>query len=157
MKPDLIFLRGGLLTLALVALNACSVPLQPDGRAPTYDGQTRRASERPMASVTLVEGGLLRSDSGAAEIGLTLANPSGQTLWVSAHFKTPSGGEDCLLRTELKPRGSHAFFCPQTTVRARTKYPIHLKIFDGPDQSEPFETIDTSFRFSDADVQALRR
>jgi hypothetical protein len=110
-----------------------------------------------MASVTLVEGGLLRTDSGAAEIGLTLVNPSGRTLWVSAHFKNPGNGEGCLLRTELKPQGRHAFFCPQSAVRARTKYPIHLEIFDGPDQSEPFETIDTSFRFSDADVQALRR
>ena len=99
----------------------------------------------------------MRSESGTPEIGLTLANPSDRPLWISAHFKTPGGEQDCVLYTELKPRGNHVFLCPQPIVQAKTKYPIHLEIFDSPDQSEPFETIDTSFRFRTADIQALKR
>jgi hypothetical protein len=147
---------SGFSILILTLLSACSAPSQPGGRI-LADGERPDISERPTASVTLVEGGLLRSESGSPEIGLTLANPSERPLWISAHFKIPDGGKDCVLYTELKPRGIHSFFCPQPAVQARTKYPIHLEIFDSPDQAEPFETIDTSFRFSNADVQALRR
>lgn len=103
----------------------------------------------------MVEGGLLRSRSGNAELGLTLLNRLQQPLWVSMHFQTPEGLTDCVLFKELEPGGDRLFVCPQPTVHARVRYPIHIKVFASVDQSEPIETIDTSLKFKDADVQAL--
>lgn len=97
----------------------------------------------------------MKSQSGGAELGLTLTNLLDQAIWVSTHFQTPGGATDCVLLKELTPRGDQFFVCPQPRVQARISYPVHIEVFESLNQAEPVETVDTSFRFTTADIQAL--
>jgi hypothetical protein len=97
----------------------------------------------------------MTSQAGGAELGLTLANLLDQTIWVSTHFQTPGGATDCVLLKELAARGDQFFVCPQPRVQAGIPYPVHIQVFESPNQAEPVETVDTRFRFTTADIQAL--
>lgn len=144
-----LIMHSGFYILLWMVLGACS-------SSPANDQQNTQLQALLARSVTLVDGGLLRSQSGQPELGLTLANASGQMLWVSAHFRTPDGATDCVLFRELEPQGNHLFLCPQPNIEANTQYPVRIEIFDTIDQGKPVETVDTSFRFSKADIQALK-
>jgi hypothetical protein len=107
------------------------------------------------ASVTIISGGLLVSQTGQPELGLTLANTATRTLWVSAHFRTPSS-TDCLLVKELQPEAKQLYLCPQAAIRADTDYPIHIQSFADLQQTQLLDSLDTSFRFEPADLWALK-
>lgn len=109
------------------------------------------------APLEIINGGLLVSDSGQAELGLMLVNTTDRTLWASVHFKTPRNREDCLLVKELEPRAKHMFLCPQSTLRTDTDYPVHITAYADLKQSEILTSLDTSFRFDQGDIRTIQQ
>ena len=141
-----------------VAPSACSLSLPGSREAPSPEAAEPYALSQdglPERAVQLIEGGLMKSQAGGAELGLTLANRLDQPIWVSIHFQTPGGATDCVLLKELTPRGDQFFVCPQPRVQAGFAYPVHIQVFESLNQAEPVETVDTRFRFTTADIQAL--
>ena len=142
--------RGVLCAAGALWLSACSWSWQPE--------------EKPRAlpasfNIDLIEidsAGLLANRDGEPELALTLNNVSGRTLWVNVHFQTPGGHRDCILGREMESQASHLYVCAQTALQTETAYPIRIAIFTDIEQTEPAETIDTSLRFDQADIQAAR-
>lgn len=108
------------------------------------------------APVELRSGGLLLTEAGRAELGLTLANVSGRTLWVGVHFRTPGERSDCVRVKELADRSESSYFCPQPAVRADSDYPIQITVFGNPAQTKVVMRLNTRFRFDPEDVQAVQ-
>jgi len=105
--------------------------------------------------VEMVSGGLLRAGTGKPELGLTLANRSGRTLWAQVRFRTPNGQHDCLLGKELEPQSKGDYLCPQPAIQADSDYPVQIVVFGDRSQTQPLERLNTRFRFSREDVQAV--
>ena len=105
--------------------------------------------------VEMISGGLLVSQQGKPELGLTLANNSGRTLWAQVRFRTPSGRHDCLLGKELEPRSKGDYICPQTAIQVDSDYPVQVVVFGDRAQTQPLDRLNTRFRFSREDVQAV--
>jgi hypothetical protein len=120
------------------------------------DSSPPPAPAAAAAPVELRSGGLLLSEAGTAELGLTLLNVSGRTLWVGAHFRTPGGRSDCVLVKELADRSEGRYFCPQPAVQADTDYPIQITVFGNSAQTEVVARLNTRFRFDPEDVQAVK-
>jgi len=117
----------------------------------------RAQPETPAPSlVDISSGGLLVSRSGAPELGLTLTNTSDQTLWVTAHFQTPDGLTDCILAKELETQAERFYRCPQSAIQADIDYPVAITVFAAREQLESVDSLTTSFRFSEADIQSLK-
>ena len=105
--------------------------------------------------VEMISGGLLVARSGKAELGLTLANTSDQTLWISAHFQTPGGVRDCVLAKELEAQAKRLYLCPQPFIQTDTDYPVRVTVFSDLEQTQVLDTLDTSFRFVQADLKTV--
>ena len=112
---------------------------------------------RPDASlVEMTSGGLLLARTGKPELGLTLANNSGRTLWAQVRFRTPNGQHDCLLSKELEPESKGNFLCPQPAIQADSDYPVQIIVFGDRAQTQTLDRFNTRFRFSREDVQAVQ-
>jgi hypothetical protein len=112
---------------------------------------------KPDASlVEMISGGLLLARPGKPELGLTLANHSARTLWTQVRFRTPGGQHDCLLAKELEPESKGDFLCPQPAIQADSDYPVQIVVFGDRVQTQTLERLNTRFRFSREDVQAVQ-
>jgi len=112
---------------------------------------------KPDASlVEMISGGLLLARPGKPELGLTLANHSTRMLWTQVRFRTPGGQHDCLLAKELEPESKRDFLCPQPAIQADSDYPVQIVVFGDRAQTQPLERLNTRFRFSHEDVQAVQ-
>ena len=117
------------------------------------------AAEPAKPDVSLVEmisGGLLVSPTGKPELGLTLANNSGRMLWAQVRFRTPNGQHDCLLGKELEPGSKGDYLCAQPAIQADSDYPVQVVVFGDRAQTQPLDRLNTRFRFSREDVQAVQ-
>jgi hypothetical protein len=144
-RPWLYLILGWLLT-------GCSWLTR--GKPERIPAQTSAAS--PAAPVAIISSGLLRSDTGKPELGLTLFNASDRVLWVSAHFKTPGGQADCVLSKEMEGQARRLYLCSQAGVRAGVDYPIQVTVYADLEQTQPLDGLDTVLRFTDADIQVLK-
>ncbi len=117
--------------------------------------QDRAAAAAPSSPVAIISGGLLRSDTGKPELGLTLFNASDRILWVSAHFQTPDNQTDCILSKEMEARARRLYLCPQPKVRTGVDYPIQVTVHANLEQTQPIDSLDAVLRFTDADIQTL--
>lgn len=104
--------------------------------------------------LTIVSAGLLAQQAGSPELGLTLANTGQRTLWINVHFQTPGGASDCVLGKELTAGNRHLFLCPQDALRPDTDYPIEITAYDDLAEQHAVSQLNTSLRFTDADIQA---
>ncbi len=111
---------------------------------------------KPDASlVEMISGGLLLARTGKPELGLTLANNSERTLWAQVRFRTPNGQHDCLLSKELEPESKGDYLCAQPAIQADSDYPLQIVVFGDRVQTQVLERLNTRFRFSREDVQAV--
>ena len=133
-----------LIVLSVLGLNACG-----------WFWDTASESEAvPTAPVQIVSGGLL-SRNGTPELGLTLLNAGERTLWVSAHFQTPGGLTDCVQIKELESGAEQLYLCAQPRMQAHTDYRIRIEVFTDLAQSQLIDTLNTEFRFTQGDIDAL--
>lgn len=149
MKQPHVITRVGVCLALGLALSACSWLPQ---KQPT----TAVVQSASTSLVKIVSGGLLLSSDGQPELGLTLLNNSSRTLWISAHFKTPNSQTDCTLGKEIEGQATRLYICPQTTVRADTDYPVEITVYSDIDQTQQLAALQTSLRFTSADVAALK-
>lgn len=112
-------------------------------------------SSSPSA-VEMISGGLLVSRSGKPELGLMLINHSAQMLWVSVYFHTPTGSRECVLAKEMEPQAKRFYACPQSAIQADSDYPIQITVFADLDQTQILDRLNTTFRFSREDIQAVQ-
>jgi hypothetical protein len=109
-----------------------------------------------MASpVEMVSGGLLVSQAGRPELGLTLVNHSERTLWVRVRFHTPNGLHDCMLTKELDTKAKGSYLCPQPSIQANVDYPVQIIVFGDMAQAEVLDRLNTRFRFDREDVSVV--
>jgi len=148
-QPHVITRAGVCLTLGL-ALSAC-------GWLPQKQQTTAAAKPAPASLVNIVSSGLLLSSDGKPELGLTLFNNSSRTLWVSAHFKTPTSQTDCILGKEMEGQATRLYICPQATVRADMDYPVEITVYSDIEQTQQLDTLQTNLRFTRSDVAALKK
>jgi|GEM_PF-2230480 len=138
---------AGLGAVLAVALSACVWGGSPPAEEPAKPSA-------PM--VEMISGGLLVSQEGKPELGLTLANNSERTLWAQVRFRTPNGQHDCLLGKELEPKSKGDYLCPQSAIKADSDYPVQIVVFGDRAQTQPLDRLNTRFRFSREDVQAVK-
>ena len=138
--------RAGRSVLLGIALHGCAW-----GGSPTPEDK----SQTTAPPVEMVSGGLLVSQSGKPELGLTLVNNSERTLWVRVRFRTPDGLHDCLLTKELDAKVKGAYICPQPSIRADMDYPVQIVVFGDIVQAEVLDRLNTRFRFDREDVRAV--
>ena len=117
------------------------------------EAQTKPKTPPP---VEMLNGGLLVSQAGKAELGLMLINNSARTLWIRVYFRTPGGLTDCVLAKELESRAKHWYVCPQPAIRATIDYPVQITVFTDIAQTQVLDRLNTRFRFEDDDVQAIK-
>ncbi len=137
---------AGLGAVLAGALSACAWGGPPAATEPA----------KPDASlVEMISGGLLLARTGKPELGLTLANNSGRTLWAQMRFRTPNGQHDCLSSKELEPKSKGDYLCPQPAIQADSDYPVQIIVFGDRAQTQTLDRFNTRFRFSREDVQAV--
>lgn len=117
---------------------------------------TPAAPESPPAPaapvVEMLSGGLLASETGKPELGLTLANRSDRTLWLQVRFRTPAGLRDCLLTREVAAQAKSSYFCRQSRIQTDADYVVEIEAFSDIAQTRSVIRLTTRFRFDQDDV-----
>jgi hypothetical protein len=132
--------------LISILLSACT-------SLPSNSAEAVDSSSSP--AVEMINGGLLVSRSGKPELGLMLLNNSARMLWVSVYFHTPRGSKECVLAKEMEPQAKRFYVCPQSAIQADSNYPIQITVFADLEQTQILDRLNTTFRFSQEDIQAV--